>query len=349
MKRTMNNGTMIAAAVLCTALGFGLAGGWAVAADTAPATTPAADAHAQALDHYSKARDLYQKEKFAEANAENNAALALDPSFVEAKSLKRLLAAKLGINTGTGENPAETEPSGPEVPAAKIKLLSPEAISKIRFMELGDKEPGVRGSIPAKTIEDFWNDYVKKEYNSPTREDHEKFISPNNISGQIYKIRESRDAKYLEKVKITSDPADMVAFRTTIQPYVLQNCATAACHGGGRATDFRLITKHGGLPSIEETYTNFYIMSSYVAKDGGRVINRDDPVKSLFVQYGLPKEVAKLPHPGNLKELRPLFPDENDSRYKSLVGWVRTLAFPLPEYGFTYEFATTRPAVAPTK
>jgi hypothetical protein len=142
-------------------------------------------------------------------------------------------------------------------------------------------------------------------------------------------LRASGLPAYINKIQLLSDPANMIAFRTRVHPFVLQNCATAVCHGGANAGDLRLVR-----PAAETNdrilYTNFYTLATYTNKNGDRMINRDEPRKSLLLQYGLPKSVATLKHPGKVEVRR--LADEKSADFVAMEEWVRTLTFPTPVY-----------------
>ncbi len=299
---------------------------------------------AAAAAELQKAKDLYSQQKYLDAYAETDKALLLDPSLVEAQSLRRVLQAKLeeggdfsaaaSANTGGGE---------------KARVLNAQQISVIRLLETGANDNLIRGSVPRKVLEDFWENEIKKQSNANevdlTQATHDRFISPNNFEGQARVIRDSGNLKYINQVTVTSDPAALVAFRNLVHPYVLQNCATADCHGGEKAGNFRIVVGGNNPPTV---YTNFYIMSIYVAKNGGgKMIDRDHPEKSLFLQYSLPQAAAGYPHPGTV-EVRKLG-SVTDRRFQSMSAWVDSLGLIRPDYGIKFEVpkgTATRPASA---
>ena len=214
-----------------------------------------------------------------------------------------------------------------------MKPLTAQQISMIRLQEISDADTQIRGRMTRKFLDEFWTTYVKTQPGQDLSvAAYNTFVNPSNFANQVRAIRNAGNPKFSENVEILSDPMDMTAFRTRVQPYVLANCATSACHGGDKAGNFHLLrgTNDAGV------YTDFYIMTSYVAKDGGRVINRDEPDKSLFLQYGVPKNVAHFTHPGKA-DVRPHFGDENAADYRMMADWVKTLAYPQPNYGIVYE------------
>jgi hypothetical protein len=315
---------------------------------TTPAPASAAD-HAAALDSFRKARAFYNQRDFADANAANDHALQLDPSLNEAKLLRKVLREKVGNGTPTSPTAGDAEAGGPTTGPAKVKALTMEQVSMVRLQELSEADTQIRGRVPRKALDAFWNKYMKTQTGADLSQGaYNAFISSANFMGQVHAIKDSNLQEFAESVEISSDPARMVAFRTSVEPYVLQNCATSACHGGDKVANFHLLRPGAASPD-QVIYTNFYTMAEYRTKDGGQMINRDDPDLSLFLQYGLPKTVAQFAHPGNA-QFRPHFGDKTAPEYQIMAAWVKSLAFPKPNYGVVYEIPgmTATPAPTPT-
>lgn len=319
---------------------------------TAPATrsAPAAapDKKAQSIERFKKAADLYKAEKIAEAKVENDAALALDPTNPDALLLRRILSTRTTTTdtTSTGPSTTATAPT-----AFKARTLTNEEVSLIRLHEMSrDEFKTIQASIDRKTLTDFWDKvYTKDTRNTRiTREDREAFLNPRNIAGQIDEIVKAGQADYIEKIKVTSEPKVLVDFRTQVQPFVLQNCATAACHGGDNVIGPRFFGA-GRAPSAAETYTNYFTLAEYRVKSGGRMIDRANPRDSLLLQYALPKNISRTPHPGDAK-LITRFANDSDPKYQDMVKWIGTMSLNPPQrYGITVNLGenaatTTQPA-----
>jgi hypothetical protein len=329
----------LAALSLAVAASVGIRSLLAETATSIPAA-PAGQAQTNpAVDAFVKARELYQQEKYAEAKIENDRALRLDPKFKDAQTLRGMIQEKLNEGTGTTAEPAGT--GGAE----KVRLLKPTDINLIRVTEWSTDDK-VTGRIDRKVLEDFWNEVVRKKDDpgATSKAAHDAFLI--NFPAQVKRIKDSGETKYMEKVQFNGDPAPLATFRTKIHSYVMQNCATAACHGGEKAGNFRLI--HAANAANDQVlYTNFYILSKYRNGDG-KMIDRDTPENSLLFQYAIIKTASKKPHPGKT-ELR-YFVDQTDPRLQPMFDWVKSLAFPPPDYGITYELPGTAhaPASAPT-
>jgi hypothetical protein len=164
-------------------------------------------------------------------------------------------------------------------------------------------------------------------------------------------------------VRIVSDPSSMLDYRRSVQPLMLQSCATSNCHGAAGA---------GGLmffsPADNEnvSYTNFFILQTYSRKateqpgpfgaGEQRRIDRVAPVRSLLLQYGLPVSIADRDHP-KISGYRPVFRNRDDNAYGRLFEWIHDgLKHPLgtDDYGISYTPPTGRgggraaPATNPT-
>jgi hypothetical protein len=236
--------------------------------------------------------------------------------------------------------------SGSSGTSGKVTPLTPTQISLIRVYEMSPQDQ-LRGKIDRAVLEDFWNEvYIKDPLlngGDTSKQTHDAYLNPNNFAKQLYVFKRANDQKYLEKVTVTSDPAILTAFRTGVHTYMMANCATSECHGGDKAGNFRLMPTTGtGAAPAEVFYTNFYIMSMYAGKDG-KMIDRDTPEKSLFLQYSLPWVSAAVKHPKvDLKKI----PNTQDTRLRSMLEWTRALVSPRPEYGITYEVPGMKDAAA---
>lgn len=308
----------------------------ATAPATTPTTVPAANPAAEA---YREARDLFDLGKYDEARAAAERALKANPNMQDARLLMLRIQAELAKRpVKNGDKPVAGA-------AEKGNLLTMEDVYRIRMYEMADEDlKSVRGTIDRKELERFWDEVVLKDTRTTgtSRDDRNAFLG-SGLAAQVGRIKALNATEYFEKVKVTSDPESLQTFRTRIQPFVLQNCATAACHGGADPNGFKIYGTAGRRPSDLETYTNFYMLSTYT-KGGAKMIDRDNPDDSLLLQYGLPANSARTPHPGKV-DMRPMYSGKDDKRFQDVVGWIRKLSWPKPNYGITYTpVTTTQPA-----
>jgi len=328
----------MAALALAASLAIGGSVAWAETAATLPATPAPGARNPAAVDAFKKARDLFQQDKLQEANTENEKALQIDPNYADALTLRHIIQGKLAEGpSGSETTAATTGPAGLE----KVRTLKPSDITLLRINEWEpDVDARVPGRVNRKTLEDFWTDVVKKQGDSvaATKEAHDAFVNAGNFAGQVKRIKESGDLKYMEKVEFSTDPAALLNYRKNIQPYVMSQCAN--CHTGDKGGNFRLI-KPANAATDTTLYTNFYILSQYANKDG-QMIDREKPENSLLLQYGMIKSAAVKPHPGKV-EVR-FFTDKSDPKFQAMVDWIKSLAFPAPNYGIVYELPGAAPA-----
>jgi hypothetical protein len=247
-----------------------------------------------------------------------------------------------GTNPPAGNGTVRTTPPPATTPAAaQHKTLTPDDINFIRQSEL-------RGN------EDFrvqFNNDVRKRY-----VDHQKLnlsqFSSRPAAEQARDILKAMP-ELRNDVRITSDPASIVAFKRTIQPVIMQGCASAGCHSGSTGGGFVLLENPTSDPVA---YTNFYILNSYVKQVEQRkigMIERTTPQQSLLLQYGLPAENADPKHPA-VPGYRGIYRTPADARFQLVARWLGdTLAVPAPDYSaIKYEAPRNEPApptTAPSK
>ncbi|HTV48182.1 MAG TPA: hypothetical protein VMG59_07030 [Phycisphaerae bacterium] len=230
-------------------------------------------------------------------------------------------------------------------PQPQSDVLSPSDISKIRLWEMTfpDSTP-LQGTIldREQTLHQFWTSVILKnpDYQNMdlTQQDYESFISPNNLVNQVRLMLEFGDPSYWDKIQIDNDPQVMITFRSSIQPFILQSCATVGCHRDQTFKGFTLFAD-GGSPDRAETYTNFYILSTYTF-NGMHLIDRNNPRHSLILQYMLPPDTAIYAHPGKTGPQQQVF------NVEQMIQWIDSLRFPMHDYGITYQMPQEQPAAA---
>jgi hypothetical protein len=325
-------------ALAALSLGIALAASSPASQPATRRAVPAAD-KAAADAQFDKAKALYDQKKFAEAQAENDKALKLDPANVNAVLLQGLLKNALAAGGSSASSSPVTV-----VAQGRIPLLTNAQITVIRILELSPDDTRLAGRIDPKVLEDFWQNVVVKDVTEvSTKAAHDAFVNPANFANQVRRIRQNRDSKYMEKVTLNTDPASFALYRGSVQNFALQNCATAECHSErGQGGNFRLLNPATGP---DQQYTNFFILTQYANADGP-MVDRANPDKSLLFQYALPWVNAAAPHPK--VDIRKLS-GPNDSRVRTLFQWINSLAFPKPIYDLKYTVpgAATVPVSAP--
>jgi hypothetical protein len=158
--------------------------------------------------------------------------------------------------------------------------------------------------------------------------------------------------------RVTRDPQAILDYKRLIQPMVLRNCATSACHGGPGGGDFILYNGNDQAT----TYTNFYIMEQFSMKsastggffDSGqrKFIQRGDGAHSILIEFGLPIGEAENSHPKvPNSSFNGMFRSRDDNLAQQAIGWMdHGLNQIEPNYGIAYTppAATTAPASQPS-
>jgi hypothetical protein len=130
-------------------------------------------------------------------------------------------------------------------------------------------------------------------------------------------------------IAVEEDPAALALFRTRVHnSWLVPNCATSRCHGGVDAGRFFLYT--GSAKDARIRYTN--LMTLITLKfDGHPLVDFEDPPNSLVVQYAMPREMARYPHP-DVRGWKPVLTDSTPMLMSDTLEWIRSMYRPRPEY-----------------
>ncbi len=137
------------------------------------------------------------------------------------------------------------------------------------------------------------------------------------------------------RVKVISEPHALNLFRRRVHnAWLLNTCATTHCHGGVEAGRFFLHRR--GYKDERVRYTNLLILQRQEVDPDWPLVNYDEPMMSLIVQYGLPRHLARRPHP-DVKGWRPVFGRGGKRMLRETVTWIETMMQPRPQYPVEYE------------
>lgn len=277
------------------------------------------------------ARWAFDQRQYGKAREALDSAIALDPNNKEAADLQQVITSQMRLesNKGAGTD-ARALPTPPPNPAGgERRFLSAADINLIRQRELQTTD---------KVNVRFENNVEKR------------FMKYRNISfndfnalkpvDKALKILDEGDETMKADVKILGDPASIFQYRTTIQPVVLNGCATSNCHGGPKGAGFIL---YNPADNDQAVYTNLFILFRYKMKTSEpnsgmfgsaqrKMVDRGQGARSILVQYGLPVDVAELDHP-NVAGYDGVFRTAQDVRMKQITDWMdHALKQPDPDY-----------------
>ncbi|TVQ58222.1 MAG: hypothetical protein EA377_00275, partial [Phycisphaerales bacterium] len=218
-------------------------------------------------------------------------------------------------------------------PAEGQRLLTREEVNLIRVYELDfDRPPRLR--VSRETIHELIDRYGTSPLIPSTPSERNRLFraDPERVVRLMFELR-ARDL--YPQIEVQGDPESMNVFRQRIHnTWLMNNCATSGCHGGPNETRFML---HRENHRSERTrYTNFLILERLEIKPRWPMINYEQPELSLIVQYGLPREWARLPHP-DVPGWKPVFTRRDDSMKRDAVEWIQMMMQPRPEYPIEFD------------
>lgn len=268
-------------------------------------------------------RRLMEEERARSAAAERSAASA------QAQAQAQTPAVDTGPEQATGR---AVMPS---------KMLDDRQINLIKVWEIDlDGRPNV--TVPRNVRQEILDTFKNEEAVPKGRAAQRQFMAAPGyqVLDLLFAIRAR---SFYDKAIVNEDPPALRTFRTNVhQRYVLNYCGTVQCHGGPDAGSLFLFR---AAPNSEQTvYTNFYILN---ASGGGRLIKRSNPKESLLLEYGLPRDAARFPHP-EVQGWRPNFRGVDDPAYQAVLNWIGTL-FESADYGIDYQVPTLPRRGAPTE
>ena len=267
------------------------------------------------------------------ARDELDAALRIDPNLEKASLLKGLVDD--WIRQAVREK--DIRPGGPSslgaIPVRPEWLVTKEDIYRIRVEELRPDDTVVI-EFRNKVLDRFMKTMQGREgWEQPQGEKaFRRFRRAQKVNYILSKIDRDNSA-IKDDIIIRSDPKFMQEFRKRVWPVVSKSCATMSCHGGiDHGAKFKLFNFPGRNERIE--YTNFLLLDM-VEQDGLKMIDRDRPENSMLLQYGLPRNLARYPHPG---QVTPAYRSPSDASYRRVMAWIRSLKGPIhPSYRVKYK------------
>jgi hypothetical protein len=318
-----------------------------------------------AADHLAIARWLYDVKAYDLALQEIDEARKIDPNSADAATLEQTVISQRRIEkaraagatpppAGTGARPpadtgarppADTGAAATPKPAGageKARFLTPADINIIRQMEWREKDTVVpRATVPAD---------VRKRYVDMKALDPGAFAALSMPQQAYYILSDPAvPGETKREIKLTTDPQALAEYRRTIQPLVINNCATVGCHGGHNAGKFFLYNNN--TERDEVAYTNFYILQNYKQSFGDKeysMIDRTYPERSILAYFALSPTASELKHPEiKGQTYKPIAASPASPAYRTLVDWMRGLQAGDANYGIKYDLPGAAKTAAP--
>ncbi|MFO0875544.1 MAG: hypothetical protein U0575_16485, partial [Phycisphaerales bacterium] len=238
---------------------------------------------------------------------------------------------------GTAAGPAHRA-SGPvdQRDLLPSRLLTKEDVNIIRVYELDLKDPP-RMSVSPATIRAMIEGYAASDLIPASSQERTALfrLDPVQLVSLMFRLK-ARDL--YPDIEVQSEPPHLNLFRQRVHnAWLIPSCATSRCHGGVDAGRFFLHNRNYKDERVR--YTNLVILDQLQLDGRGgarRLIDYDDPMMSLIVQYGLPRTEARFPHP-DVPGWRPVFTESNRKLLDDTLKWIRSMFRPRPKYPIEYE------------
>lgn len=318
--------------------------------------------------HLTLCRWLYEQRRYEQAKDELLALLE-KVELADARRLLTLVDAHLKLKDATsstssptrsGSQPAADSPdkppkshefrpdqpppqddnhdAGPVRPADIMpsQLLTDEDVNIIRVYEIDFDHPP-RVTITPDTVRELIEKYGTDPLipaNQVGRNAMFRAAADNPL--QIVRLMfELRARDMYSKVQVNSEPYALNLFRRRVHDtWLINNCATSACHGSPYAGQFFLHRRDYKDDRVR--YTNMLILDRLKIDPDWPLINYDRPDDSLIVQYALPRELARKPHP-RVDGWKPAFNPTNARLKEDTVEWIKAMMEPRPDYPVDYQ------------
>ena len=306
---------------------------------------------------YALAYTLYREEHYALAKKELEDLTKRFPDAQNVKSLLNVVNRNIELrereNEGTTATPSTGETETENAPAnggggqttgtppdrggsttsggGDAQLLTDEQINTIRLWELPSDLSEARPAVvvPRETIEKLFDKYR----DSPAIQQRQvRDVLRQQGWEQLDLIFGLRAREFYNDVTVRQDPPAMQEFRRSVYPqYVARYLRDTF---SGKIDGFELLGPQRNTEG--EIYTNFLRLTQFETPEG-KMIDRREPERSLMLQWGLPRDEARVPAP-DVENWRPFFNSPNDPRFQNYVEWIETL-FDNADYGISTDDA----------
>jgi len=259
----------------------------------------------------------------------------------EARQLLKIVNAQLALAPDArdeGDPLFETGPEthdedDPDADRLPSLVLTFDDVNLIRVYELDfDRPPKV--AVAPETIRQMIERYGASSVIPASQLEQRALYraDPLEIVEMLFTLK-ARDL--YPQVDVISEPFALNLFRRRVHnAWLLNNCATTRCHGGVSAG--RLFLHRRGYRDERVRYTNLLILQRLELDPDWPLVNYDEPMMSLIVQYGLPRHLARQPHP-DVSGWKRVIGRGGQRMLRDTVPWIESMMQPRPEYPVEYE------------
>lgn len=221
--------------------------------------------------------------------------------------------------------PATTAPKSDR----RSNRLTDREVNLIRVYEI-DLEDPPRVLVPRNAVMELCEQYGTSSLIPDSEaEQMELAASPSiDIVRLMFKLRAR---ELYDRIEVLSEPLALQLFRERVHDtWLMNNCSTTRCHGGTGAGRFQL--QRARSTDNRTRYTNLLMIDRFRCEDGGSLVNWDDPPSSRLIQYGLPSDQTKTPHP-DVPGWKPVFGGSQRDLARGAELWIASMrSTPRPIY-----------------
>ena len=279
---------------------------------------------------------LVEKHRYKLAS-EELAALIREHPDPDPIQLLNIVKAQLALThrdpTPDPVEPADGGGADDDEPGLPAQILSFKDVNLMRVYEIDfDRPPQV--AVDPDTIRTMIKLYGTSSVIPASERDQRALYRAESI--EIVEVLFTLKARDLyPEINVITEPFALNLFRRRVHnAWLLNTCATARCHGGVDAGRFFLHRRRHKDERVR--YTNLLILERLDVDPEWPLVNYDEPMMSLIIQYGLPRHLARRPHP-DVSGWKPVFGRGGQRMLRDTVTWIESMMQPRPDYPVDYE------------
>jgi hypothetical protein len=257
----------------------------------------------------------------------------------DAKELLRLVQAQLELRRAAesskqdDETEIESASSNEDESELRRDLISREDVNLIRVFEIDFRRPP-RLAVSPETMRKLLENYSDHKAIPAEENRRERLFRADPVD--IVKLMFEVQARELYgEIQVLSEPHSLNVFRRRVHnTWLIRNCATSRCHGGPDAGRFILHNRNYSDERVR--YSNLLTLERLDLDPAWPLVNYAEPTDSLIIQYGLPRHLARKPHP-EVPGWSPVFRRLDDPMIRHTVEWIQSMYRPRIDYPVEYE------------
>lgn len=291
------------------------------------------------LRRFELASWLFDEEQYELARGELVEIVA-ETQLPQAIELLRIVEAQIALENDSlppGRSTSRSEPKdvGPVDLRDMLpqEIIAAEDVNIIRVYEIDFRRPPTRIHVSPETIRELLETYGSSKLIPADSAGRTRLFraDPLEIVDLMFQLK-ARDL--YAKIEVRSEPPALNLFRQKVHDaWLIPNCATSRCHGGLDGGRFFLHRRNSKSERVR--YTNLLILERW-NELGRPLIDYDDPGASLLIQYALPRNEARFPHP-EVKGWKPIFSRGNQRLLRDSLAWISSMYRPRPGYPVDFE------------